>query len=228
MRAVIIGAGAITQATAEVLLKRGHEVVIIELSKERIEELSQQLDCGMIHGDGSKPGILKEANPKATHLLFCLTGNDHVNIIAGLVGQSLGYARVVVKIEEAQFEHICIELGLTDTIVPAQTTGRYLADMFEGQDLLELSAMIKDEARVFSFVLPKGKALAVNELGLPDESRVMCLYRDNKFMLADHETRLRPGDEVVVVTHSKNLPKLREQWGAKARRKEKGEAGGGS
>jgi trk system potassium uptake protein TrkA len=46
-----------------------------------------------------------------------------------------------------------VELGLKDTIAPGQTIGRYLAGMIEGHDLLELSAMIKDEARVFSFII---------------------------------------------------------------------------
>lgn len=218
MRAVIIGAGALAVMTADLLLKRGHEVVIIESKKERIEELTDRLDCGFIHGDGSKPDILKEADPDATNVLFCLTGNDHVNIIAGLVGQSLGYARVIVKIEDPQFEHICMELGLGDTIIPVQTTARYLADMFQGLDLLELSAMIKDDARVFSFVMPSDKKHSVADLKLPDEARVICVYRNGKFLLPDAETTLQGKDEVVVVTHSRHLPDLRERWSPLARR----------
>lgn len=221
MRAVIIGAGALAVMAAELLLKRGHEVVIIEAKKERIEELTNRLDCGFLHGDGSKPDILKEADPEATNVLFCLTGNDHVNIIAGLVGQSLGYPRVIVKIEDPQFEHICMELGLGDTIVPVQTTARYLADMFQGLDLLELSAMIKDDARVLSFVIPSDGDRSVAELELPDEARVICVYRNGKFLLPEAETTLQGKDEVVVITHSRHLAVLRERWSPLARRQQK-------
>ena len=84
MRAVFIGAGELTRITAEQLLKRGYEVVIIEKDKPRIEELSGGLGAGFIHGDGSKPAILREADPAATDLLFSLSGNDQYNIIAGL------------------------------------------------------------------------------------------------------------------------------------------------
>lgn len=213
MRAVLIGAGTVAAMTAELLLKRGHEVVIIESNKERVAELSDQLDCGFLHGDGSKPAILKEADPQGTQVLFCLSGQDHVNILAGLVGLSLGYPRVVVKIEDPQFEHLCIELGLRDTIIPAQMTGRYLADMFEGQSLLELSAMIKDEARVFSFVLPEKEGPSIKELDLPAESRVISVYRQNKFIFPEDDTQLEPDDEVVVLTHRKNLPTLNTRWG---------------
>ena len=223
---MIIGAGTPAVMTADLLLKRGHEVVIIESKKERIEELTDRLDCGFLHGDGSKPDILKEADPEATSVLFCLTGNDHVNIIAGLVGQSLGYARVIVKIEDPQFEHICMELGLADTIIPVQTTARYLADMFQGLDLLELSAMIKDDARVFSFVLPADEKRPVAELQLPDQARVICAYREGKFLLPEADTVLQGKDEVVVITHSRHLADLRERWSPLARRQRNRDGGG--
>jgi trk system potassium uptake protein TrkA len=212
MRIVFVGAGSLAVMTAAMLTKQGHEVVIVERDKARIEELSSQLDCGFVHGDGSTPAILKETNPKETDFLFCLTGNDQANIITSLVGRSLGFARIVTRIESTEFEHICIELGLKDTIIPARTIGRYLADMVKGQDPLELSAMIKDEARVFSFVAKPEEEGAVKDLELPEGCRVICLYRDGHFLLAEEDTALKSGDEVVILLHSKHLPSITERW----------------
>jgi len=216
MRIVFVGAGSLAVMTASMLVKQGHEVVIVESDKQRIDELTAHLDCGFVHGDGSTPAILKETNPKETDFLFCLTGNDQANIITSLVGRSLGFARVVTKIESTEFEHICIELGLKDTIIPARTTGRYLSDMVKGQDLLELSAMIKDEARVFSFVVRAEEEGPVGDLQLPEQSRVICLYRDGHFQLIDEDTSLKVGDEVVILLHSKHLPELTERWSVHA------------
>jgi len=213
MRAVFVGAGAIAMMTARTLVKRGHEVVIIERDKEHIEALADELDCGFIHGDGSKPAILREAEPEQTDFLFCLTGNDQSNILASLVGKSMGFRRMVTRIEDPEFEHICIGLGLEDTIVPARTIGRYLADMFAGHDPLELSAMIKDEARVFSFVVKEQEAGTIEDLALPKDSRLVCCYRDGKFMLPEPEDKLRVDDEVVVITHSRNMTELERRWG---------------
>ena len=213
MRAVFIGAGKLALMTARLLLKRQHEVVIIECDREVIENLSEEMDCGFLQGDGSKPALLKEADPELTDILYCLTGNDQTNILASLVGRSLGFKRIVTKIDDPEFEHICIELGLEDTIIPSRTTGRHLADMFEGQDPLELSTMIRDEARVFSFVVKEEAAAdIVSELDLPNGSRVICLYREGKFIIPESETKLKTGDEVVVLTHRKNLTALHERF----------------
>jgi len=212
MRAVIIGSSTLSLMTARILLKRGHEVVIIEKDKERIESLTESLDCGVLHGDGSKPAILKEADPSTTDVLFCLTGNDQTNIIASLVGRSLGFKRIVTRIEDPEFEHICIELGLMDTIIPARTIGRHLADLFEGRDPLELSTMIRSEARTFSFVVKNEDAGPVNELQLPDASRVICIYRNDELLIPENDTILKTDDEVIIITHRKNLTDLEDRW----------------
>lgn len=212
MRAVFIGAGPATLATVRVLLPRGHEVVIIERDKEVIEALTESLDCGILHGDGSRPALLKEADPKSTDFLFCLTNNDQTNIIASLVGRSLGFPRVITRIEDPEFEHICLELGLLDTIIPDATVARYLADMFEGRDPLELSAALREDARLLSFVAGKDDARPLSELDLPGDSRVICLYRDHKLKFAEPELQLRHGDEIVILTRSRHVDTLRERW----------------
>ena len=212
MRAVFIGAGELTVMTAQQLLGRGFEVIIIESDKSRIEDLSADLDAGFIHGDGSKPAILREANPSVTDFLFCLTGNDQHNIIASLVGRSLGYQRVVTRIEDPSYEHICIELGLEDVIVPDYTMSRYLADMCAGLNPLEVSAVIKGDARIFSFVAREEDEGPVDELKLPEGSKIIFFYRNEEVIISDDAAPLRKGDEVVIICHSKVLPELEERW----------------
>lgn len=219
MRIAFIGTGSLTVMTAGNLINLGHEVIIIERDKARIDELSESLDCGFLHGDGSKPAVLKEVGPEHTDILFCMTSNDQVNIIASVLGRSLGFSRVVTKIEDTELEHICTELGLHDTIVPTRTISRFLTDMVGGQDVLELSVMIKGDARVFSFVAREEDEGPLAELELPAKARVICFYRDGKFHMAEDQSALKKGDEAVVLTHRENLESLKERWSPQANQK---------
>jgi trk/ktr system potassium uptake protein len=212
VRIVFVGGGSLSTSAARLLLQRGHEVVIVERDRERVEELSSDLECAYVHGDATRPAILREVDPRHTDYLFCLTGSDQTNLIASLVGRSLGFRNVVTRITEADFEHICIELGLTQTVVPTLTIGRYLAEIAEGHDIVELSTAIKGDARVFMFVAREQDAVPVSELELPHRSRVTHLYRDGEFLISDSDTRLRKGDEVVVITHRDHLEALRAKW----------------
>jgi trk system potassium uptake protein TrkA len=211
MRIVFVGASELTVNTARLLVKRGHEVVIIEADREKIDEISEDLDCSFLHGDGSRPHILREVDPKHSDILFCLTGDDQDNIIAGLVGRTLGFKRVVINIHDPDYETICLELGLEDTIIPSRTISRYLADMVSGIDILELTTVIKGEARFFHFKIDQEHAeKTVGTLELPDQARAICYFRDDKFALTEEDTKLRQGDELVLICHSDNLAELKE------------------
>lgn len=213
MRVVFIGASPLVVTTARLMLKRGHEVVIIERDRAIIDSLAEELDCAFIHGDGSKPAILREVAPRAEDLLFCLTESDEANILASLVGRSLGFGRVVTKIDDVEFEHVCFELGLQDTIIPSRTIARHLADLCEGRLPLELSTMLRDEARAISFVVREDQVGPIDALQLPDQARVICIYRQDRLLFPEPETALRAGDEVVLIVHRDHLEAATERLG---------------
>jgi trk system potassium uptake protein TrkA len=216
MRIVFVGAGKVSVGTASALIKKGHEVIIIETDKARIDELSEEMDCSFLQGDGSHPHILQEVNPAQTDFLFCLTGSDQANVIASVVGRSLGFNRVVTSIGDPEFEGICHELGLQDTIIPLRTISRNLEDMVSGGESVELSTILKDEARFFTVIAKEKDAVAARDLQLPAGAKVICYYREGRFAHADETTTFQTNDEILILTHSKNIRALQERWPSKA------------
>ncbi|MFA5701537.1 MAG: TrkA family potassium uptake protein [Desulfuromonas sp.] len=215
MRIVFVGAGDLTVETASLLISRGHEVVIIEEDKGRIEALSDTLDCSFLHGDGSRPNILQDAGPEHADYLFCLTENDQYNIIAALVGRSLGYGYVVVQIHDLDYLNICRELHLEHTVTPSKTISRYLADTVSGVDILELSSIIKYEARFLTVQITADNKGKIDTFDLPKEARIIGIYRDNQFLIPDSDTNLQENDEALILTHSKHLSELTERFALK-------------
>ncbi len=212
MKVVVIGATPLARATTEILLRRRHDVIIVERDRAKIGDLEEELDCGFIHGDGSKPAILREAGPQQDDVLLCLTDDDQDNLLAALVGRSLGFGRVIPKIADAEYEPISAELGLNDTIIPDQATARTLSDVIEGQHLLDLSTLIRGDVRFVSFFVDDTTAGPVRDLELPSRTRPICVYRDNDFCIPDDGFGLRRGDEVILITHAKHVATLRDRW----------------
>jgi trk system potassium uptake protein TrkA len=214
MRFVFMGSGTLAVLTGRMLVERGHEVVLIERDPAVIERLRDELDFGFILGDGTRPAILREANPDGTDLLFCLTRDDQSNIIASLVARSLGFSRVVTKIEDPELEHICAELGLADSLVPMHTVSRYLADMAEGQDIIAISDILRGDARLYVLPVEGGVADSIGALALPDTARAIGVVRDeDDLRFADPDTRLHSGDRVLVLTRERDLKALRQRFG---------------
>jgi len=215
MRIVFSGAGPMAVITSQSLTKQEHEVIIIEVDKDKIDRLSDELDCSFVHGDASKPAILSQVNPSDCDFLFCLTNSDQVNIITALLGRSMGFKRVVPSIEDDELQQLCSELELEDTIIPVRTMSQYLENMVRGLDNVELSTFLKHGARFFTFVAGKKDTRKISELDLPEKAEVVFYYRDDQLCFADEETCFQKDDEVVILTHSKVLPELKERWDPK-------------
>jgi trk system potassium uptake protein TrkA len=215
MRLAFIGTNSLTLTTAEMLLEAGHEVILIEKDRERIEDLSERLDAGFLHGDGTEPEVLRDAEPENTDVLFCLLDSDQTNIIASLVGRSLGFERVVPRIADPQFQRICNELGLDDTVLPNRAVASHLANLLHGEKSLEMSSLIRGNAEVFSFVIREDDAGPMDRLELPRGTRIVCLYRDDEFTLPEGVSKLEEGDEVIVITHRDRLGELKDRWAPK-------------
>ena len=214
MRIVIVGTSAAGLATARLLIEHKHDVVIIEQEKSRIEEVSEEFDCGFLQGDGARPKLLREAGPEDTDSLLCLTNDDQDNIIASLVGRSLGFKEVVTKISNPEYEHICAELRLDNTINADQVTARRLLDTVEGRGVVELSTVLRGDVRFFVISVTEQEAGPLSGLSLPEQTKVLYGYRKDELLLADGDTTLKAGDDLVLLTTSQHLQELQER-GAK-------------
>lgn len=212
MRAVFIGASNLAVITVKRLLKEGHEVVVIDKDKERIQELSEELDCGLIHGDGSRPSQLEEVSPGDTDFLFCLSDDDQANIIASLVGRELEFGRVVTRIENAEFEPICVHLGLESIIIPDQEISGSLLDMVEGREPAGLSTVLKGGVRFFTFIAGEKHEGPVKDLELPDRTRVIAITRGEDSKVASADTKIRKDDEVFLITTQACLEQLEKTF----------------
>ena len=212
MRAAFIGSNSLTLSTAELLLEDGHQVIIIERDRNRINDLSERLDAGFVHGDGTLPDVLRDAEPENTDVLFCLMESDQTNILAGLIGRSLGFARVVPRVNDPQFQRIAAELGLEDSIMPNRAVAAHLKQLLSGAKSLELSSVIRGDAAIFSLTIEDAEKGPLDELDLPERTWVVCLYRKEQLYLPQEVKTLKPGDEVILITSHQQLPKLEQRF----------------
>ena len=212
MRIVFSGITPTAVKAAHMMIDNGHEVVIIEMNKEKIDEVSDELDCSFLHGNAGEPSVLRQAAPEQSDFIFCLTDNDQTNIITSLLGRSMGFKRIVTCIHDEDLLPLCSELDLEDVIVPDRTVSQYLDNRVRGLDTVELSTLLRGGARFFSFVAGEEEKGRVDELELPKKSKVIYYYRDDDFFFAEDDTTLKEDDEVVILTSSEHLKELRERW----------------
>lgn len=209
MKIVIVGASRFGVATADQLMQTGHQVVLVDTDRDKLEEVAETLDCGMLHGDGSLPTIQREAFGDHADALILLTNTDDVNIMAALVGRSVGFERVVPQIVRSELVAVCEELGLDDLVTPHQTLARSLLRMIEDHSDAALEMRFRKGLTIRGYTI--GETLdgkTVGELDLPARCRVIGTASEETERLADEDTKLEEGCRLIVVAEDEILEEL--------------------
>ncbi|SFB11008.1 trk system potassium uptake protein TrkA [Poseidonocella pacifica] len=217
MRIVIAGASRFGISTARALIDGGHEVVIIDKDPAQLEAIEEDLDVGLVHGDASLPTIQRDAFGDHADALLLLTNQDDVNILAAVVGRSVGFDRVIPQIVRSELLAVCEELGLNDLITPHATVARSIVRVLEGNSDAALDLRYYKGIQVLGYDVPErfdGQALS--DLDLPDRTRVIGIIRgESEDFLFDAE-RLCTKDHIILVVDDAHAAQVDELLGAKA------------
>ncbi|MEZ3145591.1 TrkA family potassium uptake protein [Halobaculum sp. MBLA0143] len=73
LRIIVVGGGRVGYHTAQRLDNRGHDIVIIEKDSDRVQFLSDQYVASVIHGDGGRPSVLRQAQLERSDIIAGLT-----------------------------------------------------------------------------------------------------------------------------------------------------------
>ena len=133
------------------------------------------------------------------------------SISALAIGAAMTATAMTATVAEAA------EMDIVDTAVAAGSFETLVAAV-QAAGLVDT---LKSEGP-FTVFAPTDEAFAklpagtVEALDLPDGAKVICLYRGSDFQLTESESRVEPGDEVVILTHREHLAGLEERWQPKA------------
>ena len=78
---LIIGGFNKAQSLAKSLLQKGYTVTVINSDLDSCHSLAEIPGLNVIHGDGTKPYVLLEANAEHTDIAIALTQRDEDNLV---------------------------------------------------------------------------------------------------------------------------------------------------
>jgi trk system potassium uptake protein TrkA len=209
---VTIAGGGMTSAyLAEMLLRAGIHVKIIEESQARCEELADRIPkAQIIHGDSTDRQLLQEEGLPSAEAFVCLTGLDEENIMLALYAGKVSKAKVITKISRIDFEEVLRELPLGSVVHPkniiAETIVRYVRAMenASGNNVETLYRLLDGQVEAMEFVVRPGTTnitgIKLSELGLKKNLLVCAINRGGKIITPTGQDTIEDGDIVVIVT----------------------------
>ena len=208
---VIIMGGGKTAVRAALAIPNYMNVKIIEKDIqrcERLNELLEQDETMVIHGDGRDLGLLEEEGIRNTQAFVALTGNAETNILACLTAKKLGVRKTVALVENLDYVSMAESLDIGTIINKKTIAASHIFQMLLDADVDNLRSLMLVDAEVAEFTAAEGSKVTrkpVKDLGLPFGTTIGGLVRNGVGMLVNGNSQIQAGDSVMVFCHETKL-----------------------
>ena len=208
---VIIMGGGKTAVRAALTAPDYMNMKIIEKDAARCEKLNELLednDTMVIHGDGRDLGLLEEENIKNTQAFVALTGNAETNILACLTAKKLGVRKTIAMVENLDYVSMAESLDIGTIINKKTIAASHIFQMMLEADVDNLRSLMLVDAEVAEFTAAEGSRVtkkAVKDLGMPFGVTIGGLVRKGQGMLVNGNSQIEAGDSVMVFCHEQKL-----------------------
>ena len=215
---VIIMGGGKTAVRVGLTVPDYMNVKIIEKDEQRCERLNELLndvDTMIIHGDGRDLGLLQEENIQNTQAFVALTDNTEANILACLTAKRLGVRKTIAMVDNLDYADMAESLDIGTLINKMTIAASHIYQMMLDGDVSNVRSLMMVDSDVAEFVAAEGSRVTkrlVKDLGLPTGVTIGGLVRNEQGILVNGNTQIETGDSVMVFCHEHNLKKLEKYF----------------
>lgn len=215
---IILGASKVSYYLAQMLIKSGNSVKIIEKDEKRATEFSKALPkATIINGDGTDRDLLLEEGLDSADAFITLTGLDEVNILLSIYASNLNVKKVVTKVNSAELAQLAGKLGIDTIISPktivADTLSSYTRALSHSRDsrVETVYNLMNDTIEAIEFQVGEDfafKGIPLSQLKTKKDTLIAGILRDGKIIIPGGNDCILAGDRVVVISNGKSLDQL--------------------
>ncbi|MEZ3463723.1 MAG: Trk system potassium transporter TrkA [Lachnospiraceae bacterium] len=208
-RVILCGGGRVSYYLAQMLLKNGIGVQIVERDYEKCVQLANMIPkATVIHGDATKEFLLDNEGISDCDALVTLTGVDEMNIIISLYGSSCKVPQIITKLGRLENNTILDVLPLGSIISPKELSCnnivQYVRAMQNQTGAALTVYMIADgQAEAVEFMVDRNTLHCgepLKKLRLKKNVLVACIMHGAQLEIPNGDSSFAQGDTVIVVT----------------------------
>lgn len=213
MKAIVAGGGGFGRRIAQVLTATGHDVTVVELDDDNVEDLRKVAGLRLVTGDACEPGVLEEAGVLTADLLIAATGDDEDNLVVALLAKrQFAVPRVVARVNDPDNTWLFGDAWGVDVPVSALSPLVSVVEEATGAtDTVALLRLSRAGVNVIETTIAESSRSvghSLDEIGLPDATIVAAVIRGGRPIVPDATFVVRPGDEILIVSERATGPDI--------------------
>jgi trk system potassium uptake protein TrkA len=192
----------------------GHEVTLIEQRADRFAKLEEEFEHQVHLGDSTELYVLEQAGiARPPDLLIAVTGDDEDNmVICQLAREKYAVEKVIARVNDPRNQTYFDLLGITPTVCATAGILALVEHEVPEHDMIHLLELRKENLEIVEVLIDKDSPSAgkrVQGLRLPDGARLISVMRNGSAEIADSETELQAGDQVLAILEPGKEDELR-------------------
>jgi len=207
---VIFGAGEIGFHVGEEMEKRGVQVKLIEKSASRSQEISARLKRAVVvQGGEPDRDLLSEEGVASSDAFIAATGDESLNILAGLVAGKLGVSRNVVLVDNPEYIALAEEVGVDVAVSPLLLCASKIARFVLRGGAVSVALLGNEEAQAIEFIAsPSARITGTKseDLEMPEGAKIGAIIHGDTVKIPPGESIVEAGDCVVIVSLLSSIP----------------------
>lgn len=214
MKVIIIGCGKLGSGLARNLIKKGHEITVIDKDAEALEFLGKDFAGEKIVGIGFDRDVLEKARIRKADAVVACSKSDEANALIGRLARNVyKVPRVISRLYDPRKAEIYRTLGI-QTISTTTWGILHVAEMLsynQFDSVLDIGNGNVEMVRIETPALLIGKTL--NELTVIGEIQVVAISRKNKTFLPTLGTELQKHDIIYLAVLASSVNRLKSLLG---------------
>jgi trk system potassium uptake protein TrkA len=205
MRVVIVGAGEVGSSIAQSLADT-HEVVVLDVDAERVDQLQYGADVLAMQGDGTELDTLLEAGVDNADLLIASTDDDETNMVTCGTAKTLGDPFTIARVKDTKFLNTWrnsdgafgVDFMVGTNLLTAETIVRVIGL----PAAIDVEPFAEGRVQMAEFGIEAESPVAghtVQEADRWDSLTFAAVIRNGDVVIPGGDTVIEDGDNVVVI-----------------------------
>lgn len=164
MKIIIAGAGEVGYHLAKLLVKEAQDLVIIDLDKQKLNQIESKLDVITIQGDCTSFKILRQAHVENSDIFIAVTEIQDTNLTSAMIAKKLGSKKTIARVSNPEYllrENAIpiMRSGIDSIISPEQLAANEIIDLVENVQFNGIHPFEKGELNLIGIKIDEDSCL---------------------------------------------------------------------
>jgi len=224
MNVVVLGAGTVGQAVAELLCSQGVNVCLIDESADVLRRVEERLDVQTVCGSAYDVALLFQTGIQAADLCLAVTSRDEVNLVGASIAREMGARRSVARVFNPVFRDNSTfdyqrHFSVDRLISLEQLTAQEIAKHIRSNSAQVVESFARGAVSVLAIqVAAKARAAGVplHQLKLPPTVRVGLITGSTRSIIPGGNDAALEGEQVTLLGTHTELETVARQFEGKS------------